>query len=350
MVMMKPRDILDEIAFPLSEMAVLLAIITFWLFAKLAVAAGLLGLWLAIVVVPAFFRYLLYVLEARASARPAPTLGIELFNWVENFWSLFPLVLLATIVWGEYFLANNYSALIAGGFGLLVAAIFPASMAVLAITRSPIESLRPVALLQLIRVCRADYWLLLLTIGLAGAVLVGLVAGELPGFIVELGFIYVVFLLFTFTGGVVARSGASAMLSIPDVVDLTTHELGARVEGERSSTLNHAYAFISRDNRAGGLAHIQAHIDNSADPSIEYPWFFNAMLSWESKDAALFFAQRYLSYLLDTNEDVVAMKLITRCRLENSLFKPLHKDRERALDIAKQLDHDDMIRFLTSIN
>jgi hypothetical protein len=74
------------------------------------------------------------------------------------------------------------------------------------------------------------------------------------------------------------------------------------------------------------------------------------MLSWESKDAALFFAQRYLGHLLDTNEDVAAMKLIARCRLENSLFRPLPKDRERALDLAKQLGHDDMVRFLTSIS
>jgi putative membrane protein insertion efficiency factor len=137
--------------------------------------------------------------------------------------------------------------------------------------------------------------------------------------------------------------GGSGYDPVPD-------ELGARTERERSNTLDHAYAFISRDNRAGGLAHIESHIDNSPDPSLEYPWFFNAMLSWESKDAALFLAQRYLGYLLDSNEDVAAMKLIVRCRLENSLFKPQPKYRERALDIAHQLGHDDMIRFLTSIN
>ena len=68
-------------------MAIALSIIAFWLFARLAMAAGLLGLWLALVVTPAFFRYLLYVLEARAAERSAPTLGGELFNWVENFWS-----------------------------------------------------------------------------------------------------------------------------------------------------------------------------------------------------------------------------------------------------------------------
>ncbi len=40
-------------------MAVVLALITFLLLEMLAEVAGLLGIWLAIVIVPAYFRYLL---------------------------------------------------------------------------------------------------------------------------------------------------------------------------------------------------------------------------------------------------------------------------------------------------
>lgn len=350
MAMMKPRDILRELAFPLTDMAVLLAIIAFWLLAKLAMAAGLLGVWLAAVVTPAFFRYLLLILEARGAARPAPTLGGELFNWVENFWSLFPLVLLAIIVWGEYFLAQKYPAFVAVGFGLIIASIFPASMAVLAITRSPVESLRPAAILQLIRVCRLDYFLILPVVAALSAILALLAASGLHRFGIELGFIYLVFLVFTLTGAVIARSGASAMISIPDAKPLAADEILTRAESERKSTLGHAFGFISRDNRAGGLAHIQSHIDNSSDPASEYQWFFSEMLTWESKDEALFFGQTYLSYLLNKNERVAAMKLIARCRLENSLFRPLPQDRRRALDVATELGHDDMVEFLSSLN
>ena len=74
------------------------------------------------------------------------------------------------------------------------------------------------------------------------------------------------------------------------------------------------------------------------------------MQNWESKDEALFFAQTYLGFLLDANEKVSAMKLIARCRLKNSLFRPLPEDRRRALDVATQLGHDDMVRFLKSPN
>ena len=348
--MTTPRSFLHELAYPVSEMAIALSIIAFWFFARLAIAAGLLGLWLAVVVTPAFFRYLLYVLEARAAERQVPTLGGELFNWIENFWSLFPLVLVTAIVWGEFFLAQEYPAFVAVGFGLLVASIFPASMAILAITRSPVESLKPTAMVKLIRLCGMDYVLVLLTVAALSGILVFLAAPVLPRFAIELAFIYLVFLLFSFTGAVVAKSGARFMISIPDPLELTVDEIATQIDAKRSATLSHAYSFISRGNRAGGLAHIQSYIDNSPDPASDYAWFFNEMQNWESKDEALFFAQRYLGFLLDSNERVSAMKLITRCRLENSLFRPLPEDRQRALDVATQLGHDEMVRFLESPN
>ena len=53
--MMRPPDILREIAYPFTDMAVLFAMIGFLLLGKLAMAAGLLGLWLGLILLPAFF-------------------------------------------------------------------------------------------------------------------------------------------------------------------------------------------------------------------------------------------------------------------------------------------------------
>ena len=91
---MRPSDALREVLYPISDSAIVLAMLVFWLLGSLARAAGLLGIWLAFILLPAFFRYALYLLEACAQGRDAPALGIELFNWAENFWSLFPLLLL----------------------------------------------------------------------------------------------------------------------------------------------------------------------------------------------------------------------------------------------------------------
>ena len=73
------------------------------------------------------------------------------------------------------------------------------------------------------------------------------------------------------------------------------------------------------------------------------------MLDWEPNDAALFFAQSYLSRLLDERLHVDAVKLIARCRLENPAFKPLTSDRERALEVATALGHDDLAAYLRGI-
>jgi len=344
---MKPAKLLREVAYPATDMAVFLAMIGFLLIGELAAAAGFLGLFLAIVTVPAFFRYLLYVLEARVSNRTVPPLAVELFGLAENFWSLFPLVLTAVMIWGGFYFAVNASALVALVFGLAIAFVFPASMTVLAITRSPAQSLNPAALFALIRLCGLDYALIFGVIAIVGMIPALFAAAGLPDFLIDLAGLYVVFLLFSFTGAVAAATGANAMISIPDSLELTADEIESRTTQERASTLSHAYGFISRNDRAGGFAHLQTYIDVAPDAAIEYRWFIDQMLGWETKDHALFFAQHYLKFLLDNDQSVEAMKLIARCRLENPRFRPLAEDRQRALAVARRMQNDAMVEALS---
>ena len=55
---MTPREFLEELAYPASSGSTLVALVTFVLLITLAEWAGLLGLWLMVVTVPAFLRYL----------------------------------------------------------------------------------------------------------------------------------------------------------------------------------------------------------------------------------------------------------------------------------------------------
>ena len=55
---MKATDGLRAALYPLTAPAVLVPLIVFWLLIALAMATGLLGLWLLIVIVPAVFRFL----------------------------------------------------------------------------------------------------------------------------------------------------------------------------------------------------------------------------------------------------------------------------------------------------
>ena len=344
--MMAPKAIARELVYPLTETAVISAMILFTLLTALASLASVVGVWLFVVIIPAFFRYLLYLLEARAKGRVAPILGIELFNWAENFWSLFPLVLIALIGWGTWFIATELSAKAAIIFGVAVFLIFPASMSVLAVTRSPPQSLNPVAVIQLIKACHNDYVVILVQFGLVSFLLYGLVLLGTPKFFLGFAVFYQVVLLFTFTGAVLFNNKIVVQVDIPDALEPGEEELREQLLKNRQDVANHAYGFVSRGNRAGGLQHIRTRIDAEADPDDASRWFFNEMLKWESSDAALFFAQSWLTRLLYRQQSVDALKLVSRCLLENPAFRPLAEDRAEVIELAQQANHDELLRQL----
>ncbi len=89
---MTPRELVDELLYPVRSTTMLIVLVSFFLLFELIGAARMLGIWLAIIVVPAFFRYLLLVAEARASGLDAQPPGIELFTLGGNLWTLFPVV------------------------------------------------------------------------------------------------------------------------------------------------------------------------------------------------------------------------------------------------------------------
>lgn len=345
---MTAERFLRELAWPLTELVVLLAIVIFSLLATLAQAAGFLGIWLGLILLPALFRYLLLLLEAKACGRTTPVATIELFSFVENFWSLASLVIFAIVIWGGVLLAAHVSIIAAQVFALAILAVSPASLAVLAITRSPIQSLNPQTVGRMIAVSGWHYWLVPPTVALAGLLVSLLASAGAPELVVMASRFYCLFLLFTLTGGVLHANGARFALSF-DGSDGDVTELPPAADDEtrlRRRVLSHAYGFFSRDNRAGALAHIESALQNEVDVDGAWQWYFNEMLKWESKDGALMLAQSRLTRLLDEQRDVEAVKLISRCLLENPRFRPLAGDYDAALRAAERLHREDLAKAL----
>lgn len=115
---------------------------------------------------------------------------------------------------------------------------------------------------------------------------------------------------------------------------------------QRTTVLNHAYGFVSRGNRSGGLQHIYYCLQDDPDPAAAWPWFFEQMMRWESNDAALQFAQRYLRELLHAGLKIQAVKLLLRARLVSERFRPLPDDTDRAIDAAKATGNDELAKAL----
>ena len=55
-----------ELAYPARSLGTIISLITFYLLFSLVLAAGLLGIWLAVLVVPAMCRFLILLAQAPA--------------------------------------------------------------------------------------------------------------------------------------------------------------------------------------------------------------------------------------------------------------------------------------------
>ncbi len=99
-------------------------------------------------------------------------------------------------------------------------------------------------------------------------------------------------------------------------------------------------------NPAGGLKHLYGWIEKEADPDGACRWFFEQMLKWESSDAAIDFAQTYLSLLLIQRRDIEALKLIARCLLVDARFKPRSTDIPAASAAAERQGNNEIYEYL----
>ena len=341
---MRPTNIVKAIFYPLTEPGVAMTLLLLWMLVAFGIWGGTMGLILVFLVIPAVFRYQMIILEARAKGEPPSPLDAEFFNWTGSAWTLFPVPVALLLIWGTIWTGDNYGINWAVPVILFVSVFFPASVAVLAITRSPFQSLNPIALGRLLSRCRATIWIasvfLLLSVWLI------LLTRELPVPIANLVQMYLLFALFSLIGSLVEPYGLVANVSIADALEPGAEEIAADIEKERTAILNHAYGFVSRGNRAGGFKHITEWAAACPDPIAAWAWFFERMLAWENQEHALFFAQLYIHDMLQHGENIPALKVVMRCRLVSERFRPLSEDLPALIRAAETSGNIDLVTVL----
>ena len=339
------RDFLRELAFPIESTQTLIALLVFFALISLAQMAGLFGIWLMIAVVPAFLRYLTMIAEARARDEEADPPGIEYFTLVGNAWTLFPVVpvLVMAFIVTETGQAFGDVAAIVVALGLAV--LLPAMIGVLIITHSPLQSMNPRAIDQFIRRCAADYWYAPATAVLV--VLVPSILSNLPTLAQGFVEIYALTAFFAVTGAVTRSANLFDDVDIPDASEPEVEKVLELQEGQRIKVLNHAYGFISRGNRDGGLNHIYDWLAKDPDPDGAWTWFFEQMMRWEDSYPGLLLAQQYVGRLLELGDDVGAVKLMLHCRMINEKFRPLSADLPRAIAAAEACQNTALAQALS---
>jgi hypothetical protein len=345
MTTMSPRDFLRELAYPASSSGTLIALITFMLLISLASAAGMLGIWLAIAVIPAYLRYLTMIAEARARGRDASPPGIEYFTLVGNAWTLFPVVpvvLLGVLVVEAAQGLGAVAALVVALFG---APILPAIIGVLVITHSPVQSIDPRAIVRFIRGCGLSYAYAPLAAVLVVAV--PMMLAVLPAWTQLLLEVYLLAAFFAVMGAVTRGAGLIDDVDVPQDTEPGPDATLMAEVAERTRVLNHAYGFVSRGNRDGGLEHIYASLLDDPDPDEAWRWYLEQMLRWEDAYPALLLAQQYLGRLLEHGDQVGAVKLMLRCGLVDAAFRPLTADLPRAIAAAQACDNRELVAALS---
>lgn len=337
---MRPLDLVRALLAPVTELTMLLPIILFAFLMTLGMIGGLIGIFLLILLLPPIFRFQMLVLEAAAKGVAPEPLDAENFSFAGSAWALFPLPLVIFITWATVAATQRYGD--SGGLLVLFAAasLLPASLSVLVITRSPLQSLNPVAILRLIKTCGATLWIASLYLVIAGVAMQKLVG--LPLLLGNFAQLVLTFAFFSLTGALIRPYGVVDDVYIPDDVLPDDDSVLGDIEKHRAAVLGHAYGFISRDNRKGGFQHVFDEIEKDPDPVAAWDWYFNRMLGWEDQVHAMFFAQHYVHDALQHGEDVRALKAIMRCRMISDGFKPFPEDLPMAQKAAETTGNSEL--------
>jgi len=341
----KPTDILRAVAYPATESSVLVPLIVFWLLVSIAMWGGVFGrIFVLLVVVPAVFRFQMIVLEARARAVTPATPDIGFFNWFGKAWTLFPFVSALLLTSSTVVVGLEFGTAWAILPVLIASVFFPASIAVLAITHSPLQSLNVLALGRLWKKCGSTFWMATLFLFVASWLAVE--ATTLSFLWASLSWLLLSFAFFSLVGSLVEPYGLIEEIYIPAPLEKDAAAAAQDLDRERTEVLNHAYGFISRDNREGGFDHIFAWIQEDPDPVAAWDWFFARMLRWENQRPALFFAQHHIRDHLRHGEHVPAVKLIMHCRLIDEQFRPFHEDIPAAIVACDACNNPELATIL----
>lgn len=308
----------------LANTTVIATAVVYGALLRLATLAGLFGMLLWLLVMLSLWRYGYAVLRHVASGwNRFPPPDIESTNPFGEFAVVFHsavfallLYLLATTPFVEG--AVRWLALFA------VLAVFPASAAIMAMTRNLAAAFGPASVSNLVRELGGDYAKLLGVSVLLGALmaLASRVANAsfLLGVFAEMLSVWVVLGLFLATGATLRahRADFDLVEGSDDAVERRERE--RRTDWQR--TLDRAYASVRSGLAAQGYRTVKELIASEGESLEIYQWTFNGMLAWDEARHAAMLGERFVLKLWDVGRKVDALELAERCRKLSHEFSP----------------------------
>jgi hypothetical protein len=300
----------------LANPTVVLTAVVYAILLRIAVAAGLFGIVLGVITMLSLWRYGYAVLRHVASGWESfPPPDIDSMNPVGVISAVLHPLLFAVSL---YFLGTTPFIEGASRWILLVAIllIFPASAAIMAMTRNIAAALNPVALAGFVRHVGTDYAKLLGVSLLLGVFMA--VAGEigrrssLLGLLADMLSVWTVLALFLATG-VTLRAHRRDFDLVEALDDKDVRETRYR-HADWQKTLDLAYGSARSGLVAQAYRTIKDLIAREGDSLEVYQWTFNGMLEWDPPEHAAMLGERFAQRLWEEGRKVDAIELVQRCR------------------------------------
>ena len=290
---------------------------------SIAWSAGLLGIWLLVLLTLSAWRYAYAVLRYTAQGKssiPAP--DIESMNPVGELMLVFHFIafpaVLAAIALIAPFGHAGIGAVLDFAIAAIVVVAFPASAALMGFTRNIAVALSPTSIWSMIvSMGRAYYVLVGACVALVLLTLVVrdlLLSSQLPLIGIPLA------MLETWAWLAMFASIGSAIHAHADVFDVpgmhSTPEERAADERRAHwrSALDLAYAAMRSGHLREGFDTIKRLVaENEHSREIQF-WLFEQMIRWDDRSPALRVAARLIEQLVAEDDTATAFELLMRCR------------------------------------
>ena len=305
----------------LGNSTVIMTAVVYGFLLKLAMAAGLAGILLRVLITLSLFRYGYTILRHVANGwKNFPPPDIESTNPIGQFTVVMHGVLFSTLL---FMLATTpfIEGPLRWGLLLVVSTVFPASAAIMAMTRNAGAALNPSELGRLMGDLGGDYVKLIFVSWLLSGFM-ALTSG-MPwylGIFAEMISVWTSLALFLATGATLRahRHELDLMQGLDDADEREQQERHAQWQ----RTLDRAYASVRSNLQVQGYRTIKELIDSEGDSLEIYQWTFNGMLAWDDPRHAAMLGERFAKRLWDEGRKHDALELAQRCYKLSPSFVP----------------------------
>jgi hypothetical protein len=304
-----------------KEPTIIATSVVYGLLISICLQAGIFGLWLGLLLLTSSWRYCYTVLRATAQGRKRiPPPDIDSLNMIGQwsvFWHFFffPGVVLATAPF------QPFGLLVA----IAVAAVFPASAALMGLTSDLSRAFNPVAIRHFVRTVGADYWSLVLgniAIFVGASLVITFVLpvfGYLSSVVSILIVLWGLFASFALVGSVLRAHRYD--FEIVGELKPREEEMLKHRHAEWTKDLDIAYGSFRSGMLGAGYKTLHGLVDANGDSLEINHWLIENMLDWEDKRYALEVAAKLMPRLLALGRQADALELYHRCRRRDPEYR-----------------------------